>query len=86
MGFWCAAALMAALVMYPLTFGPASWFACRSYCALETVESAYRPILWLGTHNRIVGKVATWYMALGVANDVHPKFNDHCISFARVRK
>jgi hypothetical protein len=80
-GFWCTITIMALLILYPLSFGPASWLAFHDMRTCHFVEIAYRPILWLGTHNQIIRSVATWYMALGVPNGSRPSFNEHCIGW-----
>ena len=45
--FWITVALIAVLVGYPLSFGPACWIASRSGTAVSVVNSAYQPILRL---------------------------------------
>jgi len=44
-GFWITVALVAVLVGYPLSFGPAMWFVGRGHLHRKIVERAYWPVL-----------------------------------------
>jgi hypothetical protein len=44
-GFWITVALVAVLVGYPLSFGPACWISGRLQPSGRFVSVAYRPIL-----------------------------------------
>ena len=46
-GFWIAVALVAVLVGYPLSFGPACWIFSRIRFCSSTVLNVYRPLDWL---------------------------------------
>jgi hypothetical protein len=44
-GFWTTVALVAVLVTYPLSFGPACWMVRSGLISPATAAHAYRPIL-----------------------------------------
>ena len=46
-GFWIIVALVAVLVGYPLSFGPAVWLADARVLNIEHVAKAFRPIIIL---------------------------------------
>lgn len=64
-GFCITVGLVAVLVAYPLSFGPACWLCEHEYNAPGTVARAYHPLMWLsfngpaGAHD-----VISWYGAL----------------------
>lgn len=43
-GYWCCWAVLALVVGYPLSFGPACWVACRMNCLCAPVSYIYRPL------------------------------------------
>ncbi len=43
-GFWITVALVAVLVGYPLSFGPACWITSRTNVGSGTLSVAYRPL------------------------------------------
>src|SRR5262245_56269147 len=45
--FWAAVVVVALLVAYPLSFGPACWLVDRGYVAARPVARCYRPIILL---------------------------------------
>ena len=67
---WATAVVVAALVAYPLSAGPASW-VCRHRLASETmVTSIYAPIIWLidnpsrPLYDTWIGNLFEWYISL----------------------
>ncbi len=49
-GFWITVSLVAALVAYPLSFGPACWVLARDNSRSQThrsIEAIYRPLFWV---------------------------------------
>ena len=46
-GFWATVVLVVTLVVYPVSFGPASWISSRVTVLGPAVEIAYLPILCL---------------------------------------
>ena len=44
-GFWLTVALAAVLV-YPVSFGPACWIPCRTRTGARILPMVYRPIIW----------------------------------------
>jgi hypothetical protein len=48
--FWATVVLVAVLVLYPLSFGPACWLAYRDYMSDDVrhiATVAYSPIAWI---------------------------------------
>jgi hypothetical protein len=63
-------ALIAVLVGYPLSFGPACWVCSRvreSSFLLDVAGFFYSPILraWWHSDPRIIGNVIAWYSNFG---------------------
>src|SRR5689334_8238648 len=44
-GFWITVALVAVLVGYPLSFGPACWLARNGAMRFKTAARAYKPLI-----------------------------------------
>jgi hypothetical protein len=66
---WIAWALIAALVLYPLSIGPADLYALNAadpMAAAETVNNAYAPIVWLCNHSPWATAAAEWYVGLWI--------------------
>jgi hypothetical protein len=58
--FWAAVVVVAALVLYPLSFGPACWISSRLNLGAKLVPIIYRPVLritypdpWVTRNNRV---------------------------------
>lgn len=49
-GFWITVTLVAVLVGYPLSFGPACWAMDRIGTRSDLAEVIYRPLLLLAVH------------------------------------
>jgi hypothetical protein len=64
--FWATVAVVAALVAYPLSFGPAIWLTARGYFRESTVQSFYMPVLWSAAQAESLENVVTWWGSLGV--------------------
>jgi hypothetical protein len=61
-GFWITVALVAVLVGYPLSFGPACWIVSRMPEDPECFRHFYLPIAWLQWTDRpIIGNAVGWY-------------------------
>jgi hypothetical protein len=45
-GFWITVALLAIVVLYPLSLGPACWISSRAGAGGHAVSILYRPITW----------------------------------------
>jgi hypothetical protein len=62
---WLTVALVAVLVGYPLSFGPACWIACREPHSTRCVARAYCPLVWAATDSpRSIQRALTWYAEL----------------------
>jgi hypothetical protein len=46
-GFWITVVLLALLVAYPLSIGPALWYSIRHAPANVRILTAYRPLAWM---------------------------------------
>jgi hypothetical protein len=44
--FWATVVLVAVLVGYPLSFGPACWLTSYTNIGAEAISRIYRPITW----------------------------------------
>jgi hypothetical protein len=70
-GFWITVALVAALVGYPLSFGPACWLGSREWVPAEVrdvVTCPYQPLVYFtdvdeagGEEMGPIGRVLIWY-------------------------
>jgi hypothetical protein len=79
--FWATVVVIALLVMYPLSFGPACWISSRTNTAASVIPIVYRPIVWCMAHNRGLGKVVKWYGELGAGRGWQwVDFSDSAIS------
>jgi hypothetical protein len=68
--FWATLALVAILVGYPLSFGPAFWVSSQLESGTPFVTSVYKPILraWL-RGPAAVRAIIIWYARLGAKPD-----------------
>jgi len=65
--FYVAVFLVASVLLYPVTFGVAVWMAARGFVERTTVQTAYRPLLWLGVRSpELVWKVIYWWGEFGI--------------------
>jgi hypothetical protein len=57
-GFWITVALLAVLVGYPVSFGPACWMCEHGFVTARTAWLIYRPFTWF----RVSGPspISTW--------------------------
>jgi hypothetical protein len=64
-GFWITVALVAVLVGYPLSIGPAAWICTGigdPYWAVDAFHSVYAPILWIYHEGpESFNDALTWY-------------------------
>jgi hypothetical protein len=66
---WIGWALLAVLVLYPLSVGPAFWFAYHSRdpdVSFHAFAKAYKPIGWLRERSTTVKTMVDWYTELWV--------------------
>ena len=67
-GFWFAVALVAVLVGYPLSFGPACWISSRTKIGADWLPFGYRPIVsGLSINPTRASAAIKWYARLGAA-------------------
>ncbi|MGE5191170.1 MAG: hypothetical protein ACM3U2_01630 [Deltaproteobacteria bacterium] len=69
--FWITVAL-AAVLAYPLSFGPACWISSRLNTGTRAVTVIYRPVTWCCLRDDYAGPLDSavrWYAGLGVANE-----------------
>jgi hypothetical protein len=69
--FWATVAVVALLVTYPPSFGPACWIGSHSASSRPAIEFAYRPVafIWCNGSNSL--KIAIrWYANLFAADGV----------------
>jgi len=64
--FWIIVALVAMLVLYPLSIGPAVWLTARSYFRESTVNSFYWPVLWSAAQAAPLEDSVGWWGSLGI--------------------
>ena len=64
--FWAAVALVAVLIGYPLSFGPAIWLTGRGFFRESTIESFYWPVLWSTAHAESLENAVDWWGSLWV--------------------
>jgi len=66
---WITVALVAVLVVlvaYPLSFGPACWFADRMPESVQAwTDWFYRPMFWLYLQPGKIGEIVGWWIYLG---------------------
>jgi hypothetical protein len=61
------ALVVAVLVGYPLSIGPAVWLTARSWFSNTTVAAFYLPVLWSAQHApSSLGTAVGWWGSLGV--------------------
>jgi hypothetical protein len=68
--FWATVVVVALLVSYPLSFGPACWINCRTEIGTRHMAVVYRPVCWAWA--RWPGLLQTpirWYATLGARRD-----------------
>ena len=49
-GFWITVGLVAVLVGYPVSFGPACWLCHKEVIGVRSVWVAYYPVVWTARH------------------------------------
>jgi hypothetical protein len=64
--FWITIALVAVLVGYPLSFGPAAWLTGRGYFRESTISWVYWPILWSTSYFEPLEYAVDWWGSLCV--------------------
>ena len=83
--FYVCVVLSAALIMYPLSFGPACWLASRHTAFVPALLAIYGPVIWIWDHSpRFVGDCLGWYTSVG-APDWYWCGKGKASNWARVR-
>src|SRR5690349_5417611 len=71
-GFWITVALVAVLVGYPLSFGPACWLASHTRIGREMVAAAYQPLIrWWAYGPKPISRSLEWWMGRTRASEWH---------------
>jgi hypothetical protein len=53
-GFWITVAILAMVVLYPLSLGPACWISSQTGTGAHVVSLVYRPITWFVPTRRVI--------------------------------
>jgi hypothetical protein len=65
--FWATVVMVVAvLVAYPLSIGPAVWLTARGHFRESTVQSIYMPVLWTASQAEWLDNAVTWWGSLHV--------------------
>lgn len=67
-GFWITVALVAVLVGYPLSFGPACWLVSRRPGAVNFrwLPDVYWPVGWCANQSRIAREAIWGFARIGI--------------------
>jgi len=67
---WGTTALLAALLVYPVSFGPACWASSRLKAGTRAVTVVYQPIAWCldDNYEGTLDGAIRWYAGLGAPN------------------
>ncbi len=87
-GFWITVAVVAVLVAYPLSFGPACWITSRCSIQGDWLLVVYRPMLWLLKNGPdFLFYALSWYSLVGVADGWGWEIDnaDHWVAFIKWR-
>ena len=67
--------LTAAVLLYPLAFGPSVWLVSREHVDGNVVERAFRPILWAAVRGPKPVKAAiNWWADVGIESNCAVRF------------
>jgi hypothetical protein len=68
--FWATVVVVVvALILYPLSLGPAIWLTARGYFRESTVQSFYMPFLVPAEYVELLESGVTWWGSLGVPDN-----------------
>ncbi len=68
--FYTTAVLVVALLLAPVSFGPAVWLTARGCFQRSTIERLYRPVLWIYVYGPdSAGHAINFWGSLGVSSD-----------------
>src|SRR5689334_4037306 len=62
--FWAAVAVVVALVLYPLSFGPWCWLTAQADRGSTFVPAIYRPVTRAAETNRKLSAAIRWYASI----------------------
>jgi hypothetical protein len=83
--FWATVALVAVLVGYPLSAGPACWLTGRKYFRASTVNSFYRPVLWSASKAQPLKNALVWWGSLGLPDGIILEIETDVLQFIRTK-
>jgi hypothetical protein len=68
--FW-ATVVVVAVLLYPISFGPACWITSRTNMGASAIPAVYRPLTWAMSPNSetMINRVSTWYAKIGAAEN-----------------
>jgi hypothetical protein len=64
-GFWVTVVVVAVLIGYPLSFGPACWLSERTVVGSRAISIAYQPLLGLWMRTQLLGRGIAWFALVG---------------------
>ncbi len=65
--FWTTV-MLASLVLYVLSIGPACWISSRARAGGEAVSTVHRPLTWGMSHSHRIAHAISWYSRLCAAD------------------
>jgi len=71
--FW-ATVVVVALLLYPISFGPACWMVERGFLPVHRTSMVYRPVLWVAVRGKpeAVRRALIWYGGLATHPPLDP--------------
>ena len=63
-GLWITFAILSALVLYVLSFGPVCWLNSRTEKGETALAFIYRPVGWVMKANQPAANILSWYACL----------------------
>lgn len=82
--FWATVVVVVAALEYPMSLGPAFWWAFHCDSDLRSwglMHTSYKPIFWIGRRSTCAASAIHWYLELGVPNK-YSYFNETIIGYA----
>ena len=82
--FWATVVVVAALIGYPVSLGPAVWLTARGCFRDSAVQSFYIPVLWSAAQAESLEDVVIWWGSLGVPDNkavtfIYETYDGDCV-------